>query len=70
MRKTIALASLALGVAATFLPVAPASAYCNAALYALTGQCTNECKIAGNAYYTADRTAGDALPDVEWICFQ
>ena len=69
MRRRLAAGALVAGSAFLALPAAPAQAYCNAALYAVTGTCTNECYIAAGAYRTADRTAGDALPDVQFICF-
>ena len=37
---TAALAGLGLGLAATFLPVTSASAYCDMAYYERTGDCT------------------------------
>lgn len=62
------LTALAFAVAASVLPVAPASAYCDPVLYELTGRCTNGCVIAGSAYMRADRAAKDLLPDVDWYC--
>jgi hypothetical protein len=40
MRSKIALAGLAVGVAATFLPVSSASAACIHTYYELTGHCS------------------------------
>ncbi len=40
MRRKIALAGLAVGIAAAFLPVSSASAYCMQAYYDLTGHCS------------------------------
>lgn len=42
MRKKIAIAALGLGLAASFAPLSPASAYCDMGWYALTGDC-NPC---------------------------
>lgn len=67
MRKTLAVA-LGTGIALSFLPATSASAYCNTALYVVLGRCANECTLAAGAYRTADQTAGDKLPDVQFIC--
>ena len=45
MRRTLSVAALAVGLAAAVLPVASANAYCDPVLLALTGRCTNACKI-------------------------
>jgi hypothetical protein len=58
------------GVAAVLLPAAPASASCSPVTYYLLGTCGDPCGIAAGAYYTADRTAGDALPDHQFICLE
>jgi len=42
LRKKIALAALGLGLAASFVPLSPASAYCSEGWRALTGDC-NPC---------------------------
>jgi hypothetical protein len=42
VRKKIALAALGLGLAATFAPIGPASAYCDMNWRAVTGDC-NPC---------------------------
>lgn len=75
MRKLLVTAALGVGLSATLLPVAPASAYCDPLTTAVsrlvwggTG-CSNPCTLAGHAYYTADDRAKDLLPDVEFICY-
>ena len=45
MRGRLAAAALVAGTALAVLPAAPASAYCDPVLYAVTGGCTNVCKI-------------------------
>jgi hypothetical protein len=69
MRRRLALAALGTGIAATLLPVTSASAYCDPVTSSVTGHCTNPCTAVGGAYQTADRKAGDRLPDVVFICF-
>lgn len=69
MRARLIASALVAGTAFLALPAAPAQAYCDAAIYALTGKCANGCTIAASAYRTADSTARDALPDVQFICF-
>ena len=68
MRKTLGTILLGAGLAAAVLPATPASASCDVALYVLTGRCENLCTIVAGAYRTADRLAGDALPDVPFLC--
>ena len=68
MRKTLGLAALALGIAASVLPVSPASAYCDPLVSSLTGRCDNTCTVTARAYYSADDRTGDALPDQEFVC--
>lgn len=66
MRRTLALAVLGTAVAATLLPVAPASAYC---LQADTGgSCLTLCETLDRTYQNADARSGDALPDVSFYC--
>ncbi len=45
MRKTLAAAALVAGMAATVLPAAPASAYCDPVFLRLFDTCTNLCQI-------------------------
>lgn len=68
MRKILGTSLLALAIGTAVLPATSASAYCSTLVYDLTGQCGNPCTLAAHGYYTADRTAADALPDVEFIC--
>ena len=67
MRRTLALASLGVAVAATLLPVASASAYC---IQPGVGpdQCVNLCSTLDRAYQGLDARSGDALPDVSFYC--
>lgn len=67
MRKSLALAALA-AAAASLIPASSASAYC-VTIEPLPG-CYNPCTIADNAYRTADRTAGDKLPNLGLVCPQ
>lgn len=68
MRKTLAVAALGIGLSLSVLPTTSASAYCDAVIYAVTGRCANGCTLVASGYHTADRTAKDLLPDVEFIC--
>lgn len=45
MRKVLSVAALVAGLGAGVLPVQSASAYCDPVYYALTGTCTNTCKV-------------------------
>ena len=55
-------------VAAGLVPAAPAAASCNAALYAATGRCENQCTLAAGAYHAAREASGNALPYVQFLC--
>ena len=68
MRKTLALASLGVAVAATLLPVTSASAYADPILSEVFTRCTNACVETARAYHAADARSGDRLPDVEFLC--
>lgn len=70
MRKLLATAALGAAMAATALPVTSASAYCDGLLYALTGECTNSCKITTGAYAAADYATNDTLPNIPAECPQ
>jgi hypothetical protein len=64
MRKTLSLAALAAAVA-VLAPVAPASAYCDATLSGIAGECVNGCVVAGRAYGAVREAAGHKyLPDL------
>lgn len=54
MRKKLALAALAVGLAATIAPLSSASAFCDPNWYALTGDC--------NPCYTSRRLFG--VPEI------
>lgn len=45
MRAPLAVLALAAGTAFAAVPAAPASAYCEPVIYAVTGGCTNLCKV-------------------------
>ncbi len=49
MRKKIALAGLGIGLAAAFLPVSSASAFCNDTYRSVTGDCS-PCHTAQDVY--------------------
>jgi hypothetical protein len=68
VRKTLAAAALAAGVAATLAP-APATAYCDTLTYALTGMCGNPCTVTATAYDTARNVSRGTLPPVQFVCF-
>ena len=61
-------AALIGAVAVGFVPAAPASATCNAALYIATGACANECTLVRDAYYAARAASGDVLPYIPFQC--
>jgi hypothetical protein len=64
MRSKLALAALAGGIAVAVLPAAPASAACTF----ITGVgCVNVSCTVTAVYRTADRLAGDKLPDVNCL---
>lgn len=75
MRKLLVTAALGAGLSATLLPVAPASAYCDAVSTAVAhlvwggSGCSNPCTLTARAYYTADDAAKDLLPDAQFICY-
>jgi hypothetical protein len=67
MRTILRTTLVVLAAGAALLPAQPASAYCNAALYVVTGTCTNECRIVHGVYRTADGVVG-VLPDLPADC--
>jgi hypothetical protein len=66
MRRLLVLTALA--GAAMALPATSANAYCDAALYIVTGHCANTCTIAGSVYDKADQATKDRLPDDPFLC--
>lgn len=60
--KALVLAAAACGSLLAF--AGPTSAYC---IETPVG-CTNPCDVAARAYWNADATAGDALPDRQFNC--
>lgn len=68
MRTKITLVGLGLGLAATFAPLTPASAYCMDLSSVGGPSCINPCYAVLGAYDTADRAAKDALPGHTMNC--
>ena len=67
MRRSLAVALLGLGLAASFAPAA--SAYCMADLSSVGGpSCFNPCNAVLGSYETADRAAKDLLPEHSAQC--
>jgi glutamate/tyrosine decarboxylase-like PLP-dependent enzyme len=69
MRRTLSLALLGTALAATLLPLAPASASC-VVVEGGPGGCLNACSLAGTPYGAAREAAGSpkALPPL--VCPQ
>ena len=69
MRSKLVLAGLAVGVAASFLPIAPASAQCDPVLVGDGGGCSNGCMEAGRTWNGAQEKAlGKVVVDY-WSIF-
>jgi hypothetical protein len=63
VRRTIALAVAGLGLAAAFLPVAPASAVCAYSYQLLTGHC-DPCPEIAYPWNVVNDASGDNLPSM------
>lgn len=61
MRRTLALTVAGLGLAMSFLPVAPASAVCAYTYQVLTGHC-DPCPEVANAWNRVNNVANGELP--------
>jgi hypothetical protein len=69
MRRHLALAGLAVGLAVTVLPIAGASANCDPDTGLGDGGCTNGCMQAGERYEALRaKVGGDELPSY-WDVF-
>ena len=70
MRSRLVFAGLAVGVAASFLPLAPASAQCGPALIGGDGGgCSNSCTATADAWNGAQKTVFGEVKVDYWDLF-
>jgi hypothetical protein len=69
MRPKLLLAGIAAGVAASFLPLAPASAQCGPALTGDGGGCSNPCQSQADAWNGAQKAAFGEVKVDYWDLF-